>query len=302
MDRREFLKKSLQVGTAAWAFINAGPDILLAETSNKNLIVVKNGSPREMVNKAIELLGGISKFVKKGDTVVIKPNIGWARRPEQAANTNPEIVAEIIRLCKLANASKIKVFDNTCNEMKRCYQMSGIESAAKAEGGDVSYIYPQKFKEVQIPQGKILKSWEFYSDALEADVFINVPIAKHHSLCQVTMGLKNIMGILGGNRGKIHNQFDRKIVDLNTVIRPHLTILDAVRILMRNGPQGGNLADVKNMNTIVAGQDPVAIDSFGASLFGFQGNQLGYIREAYDAGLGEVDLKKMKVKEYSFSI
>ena len=204
-------------------------------------------------------------------------------------------------VCWPPTASKIKVFDHTCNDAKRCYKLSGIKQAAKQAGADVSYVYKQKFKKVKIPNGKILKSWEFYSDVLKADVYINVPIAKHHSLAKITMSLKNTMGILGGKRGQIHNNFDQKLADLNTVIRPQLVILDATRILLRNGPQGGNLNDVKILDTIIAGTDPVAIDSLGATLFGMEGSELGYIQQAYNLGLGEINLKKLKIETVNMS-
>lgn len=307
MRRRDFIKKGVQLGTAALGALSFNvPLKLFADEKNpmklpQDIVMVKNGSPEELVNKAFDMFGGISQFVKKGDTVVVKPNIGWARRPEQAADTNPEIVAEIIRLCKKAGASKVKVFDNTCNEPKRCYRLSGIEKAAKDAGANVTYIFPQKFKKVKIEKGKALTSWEFYSDVLDADVYINVPIAKHHSLSKVTLGLKNTMGIIGGNRGAIHSNFDQKIADLNTVIRPNITIIDAVRVLMRNGPQGGNLNDVKEMNTLIAGVDPVAVDSLGATLFDLKGTDLGYIRTAYEMGLGEIDLDKLKIATVDLS-
>jgi len=304
MDRRDFLKKSFKLSAATIAMYNGYVPNLFARTENmevsKDLAYVVNGSPAEMVSKSIELVGGIEKFVKKGDVVVIKPNIGWARRPDQAANTNPDVVTEVIRLCKAAGAKKVQVFDRTCNEAKRCYHLSGIEKAAKKAGADVSYVYPQKFKRVKIPQGSYLKSWEFYSDVLNADVFINVPVAKHHSLTQLSMGLKNMMGVIGGNRGQIHNNFDQKITEINSVVRPQLTILDCVNIILRNGPQGGNLKDVKNTNTIIAGVDRVAVDAMGATLFGKKGQDLGYIVEAHKFGLGEIDLDKLNVKRYDY--
>ena len=307
MRRRDFIKKGLQLGSATLGALSLNvPEMLFADEKNEmklpqDLVMVKNGSPAELVGKAFDMFGGISRFVKKGDTVVVKPNIGWARRPEQAADTNPEIVAEIVRLCDKAGASKIMVFDNTCNETKRCYRLSGIEKAAKEAGAKVNYMFPQKFKKVRIPKGKVLNAWEFYSDVLDADVYINVPIAKHHSLSKVTLGLKNTMGIIGGNRGAIHSNFDQKLADLNTVIRPNITIIDAVRVLLRNGPQGGNLNDVKEMNTLIAGVDPVAVDSFGATLFNLKGTDLGYIRAAHELGLGEIDLDKLKIATVDLS-
>jgi len=298
MDRRQFIKMAAMAGIAGnelFDFLWKKPARSFAAPP-MDLAVVKNADPATLVRKSIEMLGGIEKFVKKGDVVVVKPNIGWDRVPRQAATTNPEVIAEIVRLCKQAGAKKVQIFDRTCNQARRCYARSQIEKAAKSVGADISYVYPQKFQKVRIPEGKLLKSWEFYRDALKADVFINVPIAKHHSLSRVTLGLKNMMGILGGNRGKIHNHFDVKIVDLNTVIKPQLTILDAVRILLRNGPQGGNLNDVKQLDTIIAGVDPVAVDAYGATLFGLKPAELGFLREAHSRGLGKMDLETLKIE------
>jgi len=299
MNRRKFVEIA---GLAGVALTGAGsiPKIWGLETvpaTAMDLAVVHNSDPATLVRTAIDMLGGISKFVKKGNVVVVKPNIGWDRVPEQAATTNPEVVAEIVRLCKKAGASKVQIFDRTCNQAKRCYLRSKIEKIASDAGADVSHIYQQKFQKVSIPKGKELKSWEFYRDAIKADVFINVPIAKHHSLSRVTLGLKNMMGILGGNRGKIHNHFDVKIVDLNTVIKPQITILDAVRILMDNGPQGGSLNDVKQMDTIVAGVDPVAVDAYGATLFDLKPEYLGFLKEAHSRGLGEMNLDQLKIEK-----
>ncbi|OQX86358.1 cytoplasmic protein [candidate division KSB1 bacterium 4484_87] len=303
MNRREFIKIA---GISTAALSGVLPSLpLIGEPTRPNLpmdlAVVRNGQPAAMVRKAVEMLGGMSKFVKKGQTVVVKPNIGWDRVPEQAATTNPEVVAEVVRMCKEAGASKVMVFDNTCNQARRCYTRSQIQKKAKEAGADVSFMYKQKFQKVRIPDGIELKTWEIYTDALKADVLINVPIAKHHSLSRVTLGMKNLMGLIGGNRGKIHNHFNVKITDLNTIIKPQLTILDAVRILLRNGPQGGNLKDVNEMNTIVAGADIVAVDAFGATLFGLLPDQLGFLKEAYSRGLGEMNLDKLKIKKVSLS-
>ncbi len=302
-DRRRFLKTA---GAAGLALAGLGSTPLVfgqdkSASGGLDLAVVQNSEPGELVRKAVEMLGGIEQFVKKGDVVVVKPNIGWDRVPEQAATTNPEVVAEIVNLCVKAGASRVNVFDHTCNQARRCYKRSEIEDAAKSAGARVSHMYSRKYKDVKIEKGVELKSWEFYEDALEADVFINVPIAKHHSLSKVTLGLKNMMGVIGGNRGKIHNRFDQKIVDLNTVIKPQLTIVDAIRMLMANGPVGGNLNDVKKMDTIVAGVDPVAVDAFAATLFGHNPEDLGFIREAHRRGLGTMKLKQLKIEKVNLA-
>jgi len=229
--------------------------------------------------------------------VVVKPNMAWDRLPEHGANTDPDVVAEIVRMCIEAGARKVKVFDRTCNEARRCYLHSGIQKAAQKEGAEVDFVLEQKFKTMAIPDGEELKSWAFYRDAVEADVLINVPVLKSHSISGVTIGLKNMMGILGGDRGQLHHRFDKKIVDINTVVRPQLTVLDATRVLLRNGPQGGNLRDVQRMDTIVAGADRVAVDAYGALLFGREPSQLGFLVEAHRRGLGRLDVKGLRVEK-----
>jgi uncharacterized protein (DUF362 family) len=229
--------------------------------------------------------------------VVIKPNIGWDRTPEQAADTNPAVVAALIRMCLEAGAKTVKVFDRTCNDARRCYVQSGIEPASQKAGAEVSHIDDRKFKEVAIPRGEAIKSWPLYRDILEADKIINVPIAKHHSLSGLTLSFKNWMGVMGGSRGRIHQNINESLVDLATVVRPALVVLDAVRILTANGPQGGNLKDVKQLDTIIVGVDQVAVDSYGATLFGKKGADLGVVIAAHRRGMGIMDLEKLLIKK-----
>lgn len=276
------------------------PRHLVAE-ENLTLVVARNGSPAQLVRRAVENLGGMSRFVKKGQTVLIKPNIGWDRLPEQAANTNPEEVAEVVKMCKEAGAKRVRVLDRTCNQARRCYKRSGIETASKQAGAEVRHIVKSRFKTVKIPGGELVKSWPFYRDALDADVFINMPIAKDHSISRVTLGFKNIMGIIGGDRGQIHKNFMTKIVDLNLAIKPALTIIDAYRVLLRNGPSGGNLADVAEKKIVIAGTDPVAVDSYAMGLFDIDPNEVEYLKIASRRGLGQMDLSKVKMKVIDLS-
>jgi uncharacterized protein (DUF362 family) len=241
-------------------------------------------------------MGGIKRFISRGDIVVLKPNMAWDRKPEQAANTNPEVVAIVAKLCYEAGAKKVKVFDRTCNDPRRSYKQSGIADAADAVGAEVKYIDDRKFKDMKI-NGQVLKTWPLYTEVFEADKVINIPIAKHHGLAKLTMSMKNWMGIMGGSRSRIHQKINESLVDIALFMKPTLTILDAVRILVSNGPQGGNLKDVKRLNTVVVGTDQVAIDSFGASLFGMKGSDLGYVRIADKAGLGRMDLSRLKIKK-----
>ncbi len=268
-----------------------------AETAARpDLVVAHGASPEKIVMAALDAMGGIKKFISRGDIVVIKPNMAWDRTPEQAVNTNPEVVAAVVKLCFEAGARKVKVFDRPVNDPRRCYVQSGIAPAAKALGADADYMDERKFRDMAI-NGQALKSWPLYSDVFEADKVINIPIAKHHGLAKLTMSMKNWMGVMGGSRRQIHQKLDESLVDLSMKIKPTLTILDAVRILTANGPQGGSLADVKKLNTVIVGVDPVAIDSYGATLFGMKGSDLGYVTLGHKLGLGQMDLNKLKIRK-----
>jgi uncharacterized protein (DUF362 family) len=297
MDRREFIK--LTALTGAGLTLPGGFNLLAgaAESSaSPDLVAAHGASPAQIVKAAIDALGGIRKFISRGDIVVIKPNIGWDRTPEQAGNTNPEVVAAVVKLCFEAGAKKVKVFDRPVNDPRRCYVQSGIASAVTALGAEADYVDDRKFKDMAL-NGQAIKSWPLYTDIFEADKVINIPIAKHHSLAKLTMSMKNWMGVMGGSRRQIHQKLDESLVDLAMKIKPTLTILDAVRILTANGPQGGSIADVKRLDTIIVGVDQVAIDSFGATLFGMKGSDLGYVRLADKLGLGKMDLSKVKIKK-----
>ena len=297
MDRREFLKKAALAG--AGLSMPAGLNLLAeaAETAARpDLVVAHGASPEKIVQAAIDAMGGIRKFISRGDVVVIKPNIGWDRTPEQAGNTNPEVVAAVVKLCFEAGAKKVRVFDRPVNDPRRCFVQSGIAPAAAALGANVDYADDRKFKDMVIG-GTALKSWPLYTEIFEADKVINIPIAKHHGLAKLTMSMKNWMGVMGGQRRQIHQKLDESLVDLSMKIKPTLTILDAVRILTANGPQGGNLADVKKLDTVIVGVDQVAIDSYGATLFGMKGSDLGYVTLSHKLGLGQMDLSKVRIRK-----
>lgn len=297
MDRRNFIK--LAALTGAGLSLPAGLDALAeaAEAAVRpDLVVAHGASPAKIVKAAIDAMGGIKQFISRGDVVVIKPNIGWDRTPEQAGNTNPEVVATVVALCFEAGAKKVRVFDRPVNDPRRCFVQSGIAPAAAALGADVSYADDRKFKDMEI-NGAALKSWPLYTEVFEADKVINIPIAKHHGLAKLTMSMKNWMGIMGGSRRQIHQKLDESLVDLSMKVKPTLTILDAVRILTANGPQGGSLADVKKLDTVVVGLDQVAVDSYGATLFGMKGSDLGYVTLGHKMGLGQMDLNKVRIKK-----
>jgi len=301
MDRRDFIKQvmfwSAGLSTAIPSF-QIVPELLAMEKQPPKLAHAKGKDYYKLVARVLEPLGTISKFVTTGDRVVIKPNMAWDRNPAQAANTHPLVVKALVELSLDAGAKKVMVFDRTCNEERRCYVNSGIQDALKAiKDSRLKYYHPdsRKYIPVKIERGKAVRQLEIYKDALEADTYINVPIAKHHSLSRLTLGLKTSMGVLGGNRGNMHHNLGQKLADLATVVRPKLTVIDATRILLRNGPQGGDLDDVKVLDTLVASADPVACDAYATTLFDLQPEEISSTVAAYKLGLGEMDLTKMQI-------
>lgn len=250
------------------------------------LLTVAHGpSPARITRAAIDALGGISRFVPKGARVVVKPNIGWDRTPEQAANTNPEVVAEIIRMALEAGAKSVLVLDNPCNDPRRCYERSGIAAAVRGAGGTIDFFEESRCRKMKLG-GDRLKEWEVHPAVIEADVRINVPVAKHHGLADLTLGMKNWMGSVGGARGRMHQDIDTCVVDLAAFFRPQLTIIDGVRILTRGGPQGGSLGDVKRLDTVIASGDPVAAEARGIALHGQEAARHRHVALAAGRGLG----------------
>ena len=257
------------------------------------LTVVQGGEPRALVQRSLQNLGGIGRFIGRQDVVVIKPNIAWDRTPEQAANTNPEVVAEVVRQCWHAGAKRVIVTDVSCNEPRRCFQRSGIQAAAHAEGAEVILPDPDLYREVDLG-GVVLKSWPVFIPFLEADKIINLPIAKHHGLVGATLGMKNWYGILGGQRNRLHQQIHQSLVDLANFMLPTVTLMDCYRILLRNGPTGWNLEDVAMKKTMVAGTDPVALDAYVAKAYwNLDPEHLPYLQMAATHGLGTVDFESL---------
>ena len=297
MNRRDFIKKAALVS----AGVAATPDwVKSAFAADGPLVVMaKDGDTVKLVRDAVNALGGMEQFVAKGQTVVVKPNIGWDRKPELAANTNPEVVREVVRLCLEAGAAKVKVFDRTCNDPRRCYTSSGIASILeelKDNRVEVSQVDNRKFRKVDSPEASILKRGSYYEDVLDADCFINVPVAKHHSASGLTIGMKNVMGVIGGNRAVLHRRLAEALVDMNRVVRSHLTVVDATRVLVANGPQGGRLEDVEALGTVLASTDVVAVDTVTATLFGKSVNDLPYLQHAHEKGLGVADISRIQLK------
>ena len=267
---------------------------IAAVPSLPEMAVVQGEDPAALVRVAIEELGGMSRFVSHGDVVLVKPNIGWDRTPEQAANTNPDVVAAIVHESLQSGAKRVIVTDVSCNEARRCFQRSGIAEAAQRAGAEVILPDPSRFKEVDI-NGEVLGRWQVFDAFLNVDKIINVPIAKHHALTGTTLGMKNWYGILGGPRNQLHQKIHESLVDLADFIRPTLTIIDCYRVLLRNGPTGGNLEDVLLKKTLVASTDPVAIDAYVAKAFwNLEVDALPYLAIAAKRGLGTYQFEKLR--------
>ncbi len=267
---------------------------------NAYLAVARGPEPAAITEAALKALGGIERFVKPGSNVIIKPNICTDYYPyEYGATTNPQVIATLIKLALGAGAKRVRVMDFPFGgKAESAYVKSGIEEAVKAAGGEMEVMNPNKFITTQIPQGKAMKDWKIYQEVLTCDLLIDVGIAKHHSLARMTAGMKNLLGVVQ-NRGAVHSIMKDGLGDLLSVIKPGLTVVDAVRTLMRNGPSGGNLDDVQMNNTLIASHDMVATDAYAASFFGLTGKDLGYIRSAAERGLGTLDLASVKVEEIS---
>lgn len=262
-----------------------------------DLVAARGGEPEALVKQAVAALGGMERFVKPGAYVIIKPNICTVRTYEYGATTNPWVVGALVRLCLEAGAGKVQVMDFPFGgPPDQTYVTSGIAEQVKLAGGEMVIMSGFKFKPTDIPDGKVLKSYKIYDDVLKADTLINVPILKHHSLAGLTIGLKNLMGMVL-DRPNLHGNLGQLLPDLATRIRPTLTIVDAVRVLMANGPTGGNLDDVKKMDTIIASTDIVAADTYAANLFGYNPDKLPYIQTGAKNGLGRKDLENLKIGE-----
>jgi uncharacterized protein (DUF362 family) len=267
-----------------------------ADARFPDVVIAEGGEPVQLVQAALHELGGINRFISRNDVVLVKPNIGWDRTPEQAANTNPDVVAEIVRQCMSAGAKKVIVTDVSCNDARRCFQRSGIAEAARKAGAEIFLPDAANFREVDL-EGEVLRNWHVLVPFLSADKIINIPIAKHHSLSGATLGMKNWFGILGGLRNQLHQRIHESLVDLADFARPTLTVVDCYRVLLRNGPTGGNLEDVALKKTLVAGTDPVAIDAYVAKAYwNLDVNSMPYLKLANLRGLGNHEFEKVNSK------
>ena len=240
-----------------------------------------------LVGKALDALGGMKKFVSRGDVVVIKPNIGWDRLPVHAANTNPDVVAAVVKAAYDAGAKKVVVADGSCNDPNRCFQRSGIWRKAYSVGAEVVLPAEHRFRTMRL-KGDVLDEWPIFTTLVDADKVINVPVAKHHNLAKFTAAMKNWYGVLGGRRNRLHQNIDTSIADLATFMRPTLTVVDALRVLVRNGPQGGNIDDATDVHQVIASTDQVAADAYGCTLIGQKPENIGYLQLGHERRIGDM--------------
>ena len=261
------------------------------------LAVARGAGPADITAAAVAGLGGMDTFVKKGADVIIKPNICTGYHgPEYAATTNPDVVGTLVALCRRAGASRVRVMDLPFGgPAEEAYRVSGIQDAVEKAGGEMQLMSPAGFREYRIPDGRDLTSWPIYSDVLSCDTLIDVPIAKDHGSTRLSLGGKNLLGVIL-DAGQIHTNIGQRTADLVSLCRPTLTVVDAVRVLTANGPTGGDLNDVERLDTVVASADIVAADSYAATLFDLTGADIPYVQAAYDMGLGEMDLEKVDVR------
>jgi uncharacterized protein (DUF362 family) len=301
MERREFIKKGALATMALGSSITMGnfSNLFAANILANNaydLVAIKGGEADTMFDKGIASLGGMKNFVKKGQKVVIKPNIGWDVVPEKGANTNPKLVSRIIQHCLNAGAKEVFVFDHTCDNWTRCYSNSGIEKAVKDAGGKiVSGATEGYYHNVEIKSGKAIKNAKVHELILDSDVFINVPVLKHHMSGKLTVGMKNMMGVVWDRQEWHRNDLQQSIADFAAYRKPNLTIVDAYLVMMKNGPRGTSKEDVMLMKQQIISTDIVAADAAAAKIYGVAPDDIPYIKLADQMKLGRKDLSKLNI-------
>jgi len=316
MDRRQFLKKAGQtialaavVGETGLVEVGcqsagdrratvAKPDFeVAADPQLPKVVMARNEDHARALGSALEAIGGIGRFVKRGERVLLKPNAAHIRVPEQAVNTNPVLVGEMTRQCRMAGATEVIVTDNGgARNQGRVFSRSGIKDAVEENGGRMLLLDEGDFVEADL-KGRFITNWPVLKYIFEVDRLINMPIAKHHGMAFGTASMKNFFGAIGGNRDLLHDRLDQAIVDLAAYFRPTLTVVDATRVLMRRGPTGGSISDVEIRNSVICATDQVAADSRASEFLGMSGSEISHVVLAAQQGLGEIDYRKAGYKE-----
>ena len=300
MNRRNFIKKGVSAGVIGGSALSLFPYQNLGARHSRetcDMAAVMGGEPGDMFDRAITAMGGMKKYVKANQTVVVKPNIGWDSTPERAACTNPELVGRIVEHCIAAGAKDVYVFDNTINEWTRCYKNSGIEKAARDAGAKIVTGKSEgHYQPIDIANGRRLKQAAVHELILESDVFINVPVLKTHGGSKVTAAMKNLMGVIWDRRWWHENDLHQCIADLCTEIQPDLNIVDAYRVMKRNGPRGVSIEDVSTMKYQIVSEDMVACDAAAVKLLGEDPQRIGHIRIGNEMGVGQSDLDGLLIE------
>jgi uncharacterized protein (DUF362 family) len=315
MKRREFIEKTgkaialVAVGGQAGLTLDGcqsgtyrrtnsvKPDFEVpVDSALPKVTLAKNSDHAQALRTALDAIGGIERFIKSGESVLLKPNVAWDRTPEQAVNTNPVLVGEMVHQCLEAGASEVLVAEYGTQDPRRTFARSGIRDAVGENGGRLLILTDNDFVETDF-KGRFIKNWPVMKYVFEIDRLVNMPIAKHHGLVYGTASMKNFFGAIGGVRDRLHDQLDQAIVDLASYFRPTLTVIDATRVLMRDGPSGGSIEDVKICDSVICATDQVAGDSRASEFLGTTGDKIGHVALAAAQGLGEIDYRKAGYKE-----
>jgi len=304
MDRRQFLRRGFIYSALGSLYASTLGRIPAFAAGNKpagpgnyDLVAVRGGEPVEMFRRAMEEMGGLGLYVKPGQTVVLKPNASWDVPPERAANTNPALVGAIVEDCLKAGARQVYVFDNTCDNWERSYQNSGVADAVREAGGQMLHAHLERYyQEVSIPTGKRLKTAKVYERLIDSDVFINIPVLKHHASTSITIAMKNLMGIVWDRRFMHRNDLHQCIADLCFYRKPDLNIVDAYLVMTQNGPKGISEADLTRMRSLLVSPDILAVDAAGAMMLGHQPEEIGHLRIGAEMNLGNIRLDELNIK------
>ena len=309
MNRRDFIKTATLAGVSLSALGCAGPTVekpaatpaaqpAQAPPTTYDLTIAQGTDPVSLLERGFKAIGGIGRYVKKDGSVVIKPNFSVPRTPAEAATTNTAMVAALVKMCLGAGAREVKVVDQPLNSSTPvlCLERTGIKSAVEAAGGIVLTYngVHDAFRPVSFA-GKTMTKFEYAKDALDADLFINFPILKHHRGAKLTLGMKNMMGLIWDRRYLHSSDLHQGIAELAAFRKPHLTIMDAIRGITDNGPVGPG--PIKEYGQVIFGVDQVAVDAYSASLFGMKPAEVGYIRIASELGLGQIQWEKLKIQK-----